>query len=187
MNDFQAWIEGIPQWLRDWGTLVGTFMLLGVTGWYALLTHRLARSSEEASAAAKDAAEAAKSSAAIAAAGTDVNFLVEVRDDMFSESPVIILRGGGATVYVHRVELRSGHYHASADLSRSGTLKSVSEVDLERLAESATLPARLYRDDEIWFASPVKDEPPHGPWDSVLLRVTYSFDGLVVAGTRHVS
>lgn len=63
--------------VTDWSGFVSaasTLVLVGVTWWYARITHRMAESSSRAADAAKDAALASQRAAEAAEAGVDVGF-----------------------------------------------------------------------------------------------------------------
>lgn len=97
--------------MREWAGLVSTLVLVGVTAWYAYLTHRLARSSERAAVAAESAARTSASALALQRASAEVDFVVSSVPPgvKFSDDPSRLkkleLRALGASAWIHSLQL----------------------------------------------------------------------------------
>lgn len=128
----------LPTWLG----LISSLILVFVTGWYAVLTRRLARSAEASAASAERAANTAAAALAATVAGLDVSFSVAANGRGIPDEGGIAIGVSvfcdGATVFVHGVHLDSvwqldeerengGSYSLIANdralvLDRSGTM-----------------------------------------------------------------
>jgi len=89
---------------RDWGSLVTTTALVVITAWYAHLTRKLARSSEEASTAAKVAALASQDAVRIAQSSLEIGFRVTwhwAEGNTSLRGAIVLCEG--STVHVHEL------------------------------------------------------------------------------------
>lgn len=113
------WV-GLSDWVKVWGNLVATVVVASATVWYAILTHRLAKSAKLSADSAKDAATQAAVSANAAQksadlsrevveltkAGMPVEFDVQLLW-LFGgfPIPVLVLQCRRARVFVHSVRV----------------------------------------------------------------------------------
>jgi hypothetical protein len=182
---------------RDWGpllTLSTSVALAFITGWYALLTKRLAKSSSESAQSARIAAEASRAGASAAEASVNVRF---------SAGPVYLIRAGGghdgaetvlsavtltctgATVHVHGVTMRQVG-EATGTNDRSWVTRDLGE-DLEAYEDSmgqvpGTLPLKMHHGETMFFRRP--DDPSTPSRVATMeVNVAYSLDGEYGGGT----
>lgn len=177
--------------VRDWGSLIATLVLVLVTAWYVAVTKRIAESSKdsahsagEAAEAARIAAEASRATADAALAGVRVEFDIsplycyrKTDTDRFEMELEVLLRGGGSTVFVHGLVL--DYVGLPSGTPEEGRWFVTAGVhDLELVAKQE-LPVRLHRFEELQF---------HLPEEQRLLlqqevgqlecRVRYSLNGI---------
>jgi hypothetical protein len=158
-------------------SFLATLALLGVTAWYAYLTHKMAASSEESSRQARSAAEAALKSTLIQVALLPVDFTLTLEPtprskvDTRTVLSAITLRSTAASVWLRSVELTA--------VSRlEGSREVWTELESIDLAGEAPLP-RVVHNGEEWRGILRDSEGGyHSPWPMHRIRicVKYSLD-----------
>jgi hypothetical protein len=141
--------------IRDWGPLLATFILIGITGWYAYLTKELAAAAKDSAQSSKEAAMATKSALAATIATVNVTFRLSPSYGSTNSGPEgdellfsgVELTCDGATVFVHGMML----YSASWPL---GPGDSMQTIFLEPLYTGRELPTRLHRGETAHFQLP---------------------------------
>jgi hypothetical protein len=191
-------------WVSDWGplvTLASTVLLLGVTGWYAWLTKRVADASRDAAAHAKTAAEATLASVSAAEATIEVKFRVE---------PILGSTVGGVLRLLEEAS-HAGDLRADEVVTRGMLARYMRLTDIKLVCEGATVhvhgcrldslswpqnedgthtltetlrvllsprddqPRRLHRGESMHFLPPERPVGEHVT--SMRCTVYYSFDG----------
>jgi len=142
--------------IRDWGPLLTTIILVGITGWYAYLTKELAAAARDSAQSSKEAAEATKSALAATIATVNVAFRLspsygsgpnaDPEEDQLLFSGVE-LTCDGATVFVRGMTLHSASWPL-------GPGDSIQTLFLEPLYTGRELPARLHRGETARFQLP---------------------------------
>lgn len=147
----------------DWIALAANLILVGVTGWYAWLTKRLAQSGEASANSAKAAAEAAsdaveiqRASLAIQRSMADVKLIVRpgyglLDPDGGAEFVGFTMEAGLGGYVIHQVALRSIGF---ANIERPGERRAMG-VSAQLIEPSTiTLPAALQGSDRWTFLIP---------------------------------
>lgn len=174
MDDPSRWAiyaRVVTQFIRDWGALLVTVGLAVITGWYALLTRRIAGASQESADSARKAAEAAqiaaeatRSSAAAALADLEIAFDVTPAF-MSSAVPLgtsgtdntgtelfIVVEGRSATVLIHHLIVHSvGFANAGND---AATLFIPELAGVQTELQGRTSPVRLHSGERLFFRVP---------------------------------
>ena len=153
--------------IKDWGTLVATLLLVGVTAWYVILTKRMAdaaeisaQSSQDAAKTSKEAAETSRDAAAAArkaadAAVAELSVQFSVRPFFVGGVPPerlgVTVTGAGASVFIHGARLwnamRRGEWpHRSESFSLG-----LHDVELE---PESDLPLRVHAGESVQFLVP---------------------------------
>jgi hypothetical protein len=173
----------VTRWIDNWGALVATLGLLLVTGWYAALTNRLAKSAEVSADSARDAAESARMTAAATVASVRVALSLSPRysigiDEMASgdrEGPMafgIDIRCLEGSVFIHRAVLR--HAGEAALLPRVHVTMNLRDVEL--VLERRRLPRRVHAGEALEFELP-EDRRTRAHVGQLVVVVWYSLDG----------
>ncbi|MDG5807926.1 hypothetical protein P9869_35820 [Streptomyces ossamyceticus] len=178
---------GFTHWIRDWGTLIVTAILVAVTAWYVALTKSMANAasisaenSRQAADAARLAASAADKTATAAIAGLAIDYEVTywwtvVADRMTG----VMLTATGATAFVHAVVLNK-----VAQKYGEGGEKVLSVRDVEMRPSDLSLPVILHSGEGIQFSLPPESNVwRHSNISSASLTVYYSLtlDSPVIA------
>jgi hypothetical protein len=144
-----------------WVSAATSIVLACITGWYAWLTRRLAKSSEASAASAERAARIAADALAASVAGLDVNFAIRPNFRSIGHgsgvAAGVTLWCRGATVFVHRVHLESmsrlDGRHADDGGSSYTRIAADRALVIDDMLNPAglELPLRLHRDEVIHF------------------------------------
>jgi hypothetical protein len=143
--------------VETWISAVSSLTLVGVTAWYAILTHRLAVSARKSAASAERTVQIAADALAASVAGLDVVF--DVNPNFHAGSAVgVSVTCCGATVFVHGARM-DGLWALDGILRRDGysstQIASAHDLvfdDSDVLnSDGLMLPARLHRNETIHF------------------------------------
>lgn len=165
-------------WLREWGGLLSSVVLIAVTGWYVYLTKKLADSAKASANSSKEAAEASLSAVAAAVASVSVDFgvfpsgYVDRGRDRFALQVMCM----GATVFVHSARLIDlGVEDAERARVVDWGFNSGDAMPLH-VAGKESVPRRLHKGETIFFFLPSECGEPVNV-AALELIVDYSLDG----------
>ncbi|GAA2890292.1 hypothetical protein [Microbacterium esteraromaticum] len=138
-----------------WISSISTIVLVLVTGWYAWLTRRLAKSAEASAASAERTAQIAAQALAASVAGVDVRFTAapnyQLRADETGALGVSIFCDG-ATAFIHEARLDWAYECTDRRADGASYDTIASGVDLVLLVdEDEMLPARVHRGEALHF------------------------------------
>jgi len=164
-----------------WLTFGSTVLLLGVTGWYAVLTRSLAISARDSARSAQAAAESAAQSVAATIASVKVRFHAPPMyyyGQSDGRSLGVTLVCTGATVFVHEARILEAMRSTFHGTDRESFDSVIDDDDGHPLVADAVLPLRMHDGETLFLElEPKLILRDHISIASLRVQVTYSLDG----------
>lgn len=184
-------LERAAEWTESYGavaSLAGNFLLVIITAWYALLTMRLAKSSNKAAKAAQSSADSAmeaalsaKTSALASISSVGVDYFcvpLYMRVDQRNVFCGVALKCNAAAAFIHSIRLVDASTSTSVP-GKTGSKILLSVAENLEVMPLNELPRRLHPGAVLYFY--LDSDAQREAWISWLkIEVSYSFDEYVV-------